>query len=64
MIAAAHKEQSMTAIKDHHAAQERQAVKDEILDSLKLKNKPAYDMFEFEYKRALDEADKLGKLRV
>jgi len=45
-------------------AQDRQAVKDEILDSLKLKNKPAYDMFEFEYKRALDEADKLGKLRV
>ena len=46
------------------AAQERQAVKDEILDSLKRKNNPAYDMFEFEYKRALDEADKLGKLRV
>jgi len=54
----------MINIKDHKAAKEHQAVKDEILESLKRKNKPAYDMFEFEYKRALDEADKLGRLKV
>jgi len=46
-------------IKDHKAAQERQAAKDEILNAAKEINSVKFDC-----KWILDIADKLGRLKV
>ena len=54
----------MTDIREHNCAQKYNDVENTVLDSLKKKNPAAFQIFEFEYQRAIKEVRKLGYLNI